>query len=211
MGHLIDPDDCVLAVIDVQPGFLARVEDGEDIVRRIAFLAMSAQFCAIPVIATVESPETWGPLDPRLAGHTAVRKEVFGLADDPLAGAAVRDTGRETVVLTGLETDVCVAHSALGLLDSGRRRGGRRGRRRLTGRRAWRRPRANAARGSRVRGHQAAALRVDAHRRPIARIRRRTPRAGRATGRAAVAPVCAPAARSPNVAPAVHTPCNKGV
>jgi nicotinamidase-related amidase len=46
---------------------------------------------------------------------------VFGLADDPLAGAAVRDTGRGTVVLTGLETDVCVAHSALGLLDSGHR------------------------------------------------------------------------------------------
>ena len=47
---------------------------------------------------------------------------MFGLADDPLAGAAVRDTtGRGTVVLTGLETDVCVAHSALGLLDSGHR------------------------------------------------------------------------------------------
>ena len=121
MGHLIDPDDCVLAVIDVQPGFLARVDDGDDIVQRIAFLALGAQFCAIPVIATVESPETWGPLDPRLAGYTAVRKEVFGLADDPLAGAAVRDTGRGTVVLTGLETDVCVAHSALGLLDSGHR------------------------------------------------------------------------------------------
>ncbi len=121
MGHLIDPDDCVLAVIDLQPGFLARVDDGDDIVQRITFLALGAQFCAIPVIATVESPETWGPLDPRLAGYTAVRKEVFGLADDPLAGAAVRDTGRGTVVLMGLETDVCVAHSALGLLDSGHR------------------------------------------------------------------------------------------
>jgi len=121
MGHLIDPDDSVLAVIDVQPGFLARVEGADGIVERIAFLARSAAFCAIPVIATVESPESWGPLDSRLAGHSAVRKEVFGLADDPLAGPAVRDTGRGTVVLTGLETDVCVAHSALGLLDSGRR------------------------------------------------------------------------------------------
>ena len=211
MGHLIDPDDCVLAVIDVQPGFLARVDDGDDIVQRIAFLAMGAQFCAIPVIATVESPETWGPLDPRLAGHTAVRKEVFGLADDPLAGAAVRDTGRGTVVLTGLETDVCVAHSALGLLDSGRRVVVVEDAVGSPGSRARRRPRADAARGSRVRGHQAAALRVDAHRRPIARIHRRASRAGRAAGRAAVAPVCAPTARSPNVASAVHTPCNKGV
>lgn len=119
MGSLIDPDDSVLALIDVQPGFLVRIDDGSDIVERIAFLARSAEFCRIPVVATVETPETWGEIDPRLAGHTTVRKEVFGLADDPLAGPAVRETGRGTVVLTGFETDVCIAHSALGLLDAG--------------------------------------------------------------------------------------------
>jgi nicotinamidase-related amidase len=34
---------------------------------------------------------------------------------------AVAATGRRTVVLVGMETDVCVAHSALGLLDRGYR------------------------------------------------------------------------------------------
>ena len=34
---------------------------------------------------------------------------------------AVRRTGRRTAVLTGFETDVCVAQSALGLLDEGYR------------------------------------------------------------------------------------------
>ena len=122
MGSLIDPDDCVLAVIDVQPGFLARVDDADGVVERIAFLVRSAAFCGIPVVGTVESPDRWGEPDRRLgAVGSFARKEVFGLADDPLAGAAVRDTGRGTVVLTGLETDVCVAHSALGLLDSGHR------------------------------------------------------------------------------------------
>ena len=31
--------------------------------------------------------------------------------------AAIAQAGRKTAVLVGLETDVCVAHSALGLLD----------------------------------------------------------------------------------------------
>jgi nicotinamidase-related amidase len=127
VSRLIDPDDSVLVLVDVQPGFVERVDPGRraGLVERIGFLALTARFCAIPVIASVESPEDWGGLDPGLAeaaGEVPVlRKEVFGLADDPVVGPAVERSGRGTVVLTGLETDVCVAQSALGLLDRGRR------------------------------------------------------------------------------------------
>ena len=123
MGALIDPDDSVLVVIDVQADFLARVDDDvqDGLVERIAFLAESARFCGIPIVASVESPDDWGGLHPALVGPVGdapvLRKIVFGLADDPLVGPAVRATGRRTAVLVGLETDVCVAQSALGLLD----------------------------------------------------------------------------------------------
>ena len=77
------------------------------------------------MIASVESPEDWGGLHPALTtavGDAPVlRKVVFGLADDPLVGPALRATQRRTAILVGLETDVCVAHSALGLLDEGLR------------------------------------------------------------------------------------------
>lgn len=126
-GRLVDPGDSLLAIVDVQEGFLDRV-DGDaraGVVERIVFLALSARFCDIPIMATVESPEDWGGLHPGLAepvGDAPVlRKEVFGLADDPQVWPAVAATGRGTVVLTGLETDVCVAQSALGLLDRGMR------------------------------------------------------------------------------------------
>lgn len=123
MGSLIDPDDSVLVIIDVQADFLARVDADvqHGLLERIAFLAESARFCGIPVIASVESPDDWGGLHPALADAVGdapvLRKVVFGLADDPLVGPAVRATGRRTAVLVGLETDVCVAQSALGLLD----------------------------------------------------------------------------------------------
>ncbi len=127
MGLLIDADDCVLVLVDVQERFIAKV-DGlgtSGFIERIAFVSASARFCGIPLIATVEAPEQMGDLPPVLmeaAGDPVViRKEVFGLADDPLVGPAVRATGRHTAVLVGLETDVCVAHSALGLLDEAMR------------------------------------------------------------------------------------------
>ena len=46
-------------------------------------------------------------------------KPVFGLAACPEVMGDVRASSRRTVVLVGLETDVCVAHSALGLLELG--------------------------------------------------------------------------------------------
>lgn len=125
MSLLIDPDDCVLVLVDVQDGFLERIDEGvkEGLVDRIAFLVLGAKFCGIPVIASVESPEDWGGLHAGLVDVVGdapvIPKAVFGLADDPLVGPAVRESGRGTVVLVGLETDVCVAHSALGLLDRG--------------------------------------------------------------------------------------------
>jgi nicotinamidase-related amidase len=127
MGRLIEADDCVLVLVDVQEGFLERVEPEarSGLVERIAFLTVSARFCGIPVVATVESPEDWGGLHPVLVGAVAdapvIEKAVFGVAGDPLAGPALRATGRGTAALTGLETDVCIAQSALGLLDEGLR------------------------------------------------------------------------------------------
>jgi nicotinamidase-related amidase len=124
---LLDPDDSVLVLVDVQEGFVERVEPErpDGVVERIAFLVRSARFCGVPVIATVESPEDWGGLHPALASVVGdapvIRKQVFGLADDQQVWPAVESTGRRTVVLTGLETDVCVAQSALGLLDRGLR------------------------------------------------------------------------------------------
>jgi nicotinamidase-related amidase len=46
-------------------------------------------------------------------------KSVFGLAEDEEILKTVVETGRRTAILVGLETDVCVAHSALGLLRRG--------------------------------------------------------------------------------------------
>jgi nicotinamidase-related amidase len=115
MSRLVDPDDSALVAIDVQPGFVDRVEPDAraGVVERIAFLAVSARFCAVPVIATVESPEDWGGVHPELAAAVGdapvLRKEVFGLAHDPAVWPAVEATGRRTVVVCGLETDVCVA------------------------------------------------------------------------------------------------------
>jgi nicotinamidase-related amidase len=119
-------EDCVVIVIDAQPGFYPPELPAEDRDRaaqalgRAAWLTTVAAKLDVPVVVTEEEPELNGATDPRLA-PTAPRflKPTFGLAGTPEILAAVKATGRPTAVLVGFETDVCVFQSAIGLLDAG--------------------------------------------------------------------------------------------
>ncbi len=123
---LIDVDDSVLIVIDVQPPFLDKLprEDSQLLRNRICWLIGVAGWLQVPLVVTAEDIAREGGVDPQVvralpAGIHMHNKMVFDLAADPAILAAIAQTGRKTAVLVGLETDVCVAHSALGLLGHG--------------------------------------------------------------------------------------------
>jgi nicotinamidase-related amidase len=127
-GSLIAADDSILIVVDAQPGFIAKLEPAaaEELTGRIAWLVQVASQLDVPIVATEEEPDRHGataaPIRETLpAGVIPMRKEVFGLADQDDILAAVLATSRRTAILVGLETDVCVAHSASGLLARGYR------------------------------------------------------------------------------------------
>jgi nicotinamidase-related amidase len=128
MGRLLDPDGCVLAVVDAQDGFLRKLPDDEAaaIVDRIRWLCRLAAWLRVPVVVTEEEPARNGATAPPIVavlGPGTVRhaKPVFDLSACPPILADVTRHGRASVVLCGLETDVCVAQSALGLLEAGKR------------------------------------------------------------------------------------------
>jgi nicotinamidase-related amidase len=99
---------------------------GEATVASIAWLCGMAARIGVPIVATEERPEREGSTDARVlerlpAGTPVIEKPTFGLCGCPAAVEAIAATGRRTAVLTGFETDVCVAQSAIGLLDLGYR------------------------------------------------------------------------------------------
>jgi nicotinamidase-related amidase len=127
-GALFHRDASCLAVIDVQQYFLAKLpfDQRAHLAARIAWLMRVARALRIPIIATAEDIAGDGPLVPELAallpaGQAVFDKMVFGLCDQPDIRAAVTASGRTEFVLVGLETDVCIAHSALGLAAAGYR------------------------------------------------------------------------------------------
>lgn len=125
---LLERDQSCLVVIDVQQYFLAKLPLHErgPLVERIAWIIRVARLLDIPVIATAEDIARDGPMVPELAGELPAGTEiydkmVFGLMGQADIAAAIAATGRLQCVLVGMETDVCIAHSAIGLMEAGYR------------------------------------------------------------------------------------------
>lgn len=128
MSKLFHRDQSCLLVIDVQQYFLDKLplDQRAPLVARIGWFMRVAKGLEIPVIATAEDIAKDGPLVPELSaqlpqGATVFDKRVFGAMGQADIREAVLATGRKEFVLVGLETDVCIAHSAMGLAELGHR------------------------------------------------------------------------------------------
>ena len=127
-SSLLQVNDSILIAIDIQPHFVKKESKDEDnpLLQRMCWVIKVANWLSLPLIVTAEDiPHTGSVADEVLkilpTNTNIFNKMTFGLADQPDILEAVQDTERKTAVLIGYETDVCVAHSALGLMDLGYR------------------------------------------------------------------------------------------
>jgi nicotinamidase-related amidase len=123
---LIERDDSILVVVDLQEGFLRKLDAdrAEMLVDNCRFLVEVANRLCIPTFVTVESADRNGPTTESVRSvlGTSVperAKAAFGLCGQPDLRVAILEQSRRTAVLVGLETDVCVLQSAVGLLNEG--------------------------------------------------------------------------------------------
>lgn len=123
---VFERDSSCLVVIDVQAYFLGKLplHERRPLIERIAWLMRVARALDIPIVATAEDIARNGTLVPELVaelptGAPIHDKMIFGLDRQDNIRAAVQAAGRQVQVLVGMETDVCVAHSALGLAALG--------------------------------------------------------------------------------------------
>jgi len=124
---LIDRDDAVFLMLDHQAGLMQIVQDIDQtqLRRNVAAKAMVAEFFDIPVIASTSVPG--GPNGPLIAEITenAPSLTVIDRAGPINAWAdarireAVEATGRNTIVISGILTSVCVAFPAIEMAAEG--------------------------------------------------------------------------------------------
>jgi len=116
-------DQSLLLVIDIQSRLAPHVAGHQQLIQRTEALLGAAELLGIPRLLTEHCPTQIGaviePLRRRFADDEIFEKTCFGAADHPRFVERVRQSGRTTVVIAGMEAHVCVMQTALGLREHG--------------------------------------------------------------------------------------------
>jgi nicotinamidase-related amidase len=113
--------DTGLLVIDVQEKLVPKIAGAAGLVRNIAFLLDAAKVVGVPVQATEQYPRGLGKTVAELLPRLPERPEkvAFSSCAVPAVADNFHRLARPKLVLTGIETHVCVLHTTLDLLAAG--------------------------------------------------------------------------------------------
>jgi nicotinamidase-related amidase len=121
----LQPDQCALVVVDIQEKLLPPIFNRDQLVRNSQLLIRLAGVLNIPVLATTQYVKGLGPIVPEIASLLPARDPIdkmefscFG--SDRFCSAVKSLPGkRNTLVVCGMETHICVTQTVMAALDSG--------------------------------------------------------------------------------------------
>jgi nicotinamidase-related amidase len=123
---LIQPDQCVLLLVDMQAGLGFGTESipRQVLLNNAVALAQTAAAFSIPVIATTSASRVYsGPLFPQvqavLPDLKPMERRNMNAWEDEAVRTAVQATGRKRILLAGLLTEACVSFPALSAIKDG--------------------------------------------------------------------------------------------
>ncbi len=120
----IEEDRAILLVVDVQEGLVRAMDQaiGKNVIRNIQTLLSLAEEMKIPVISTEQYPRGLGSTVAEIRGEL-VRDPVEKLSFSCLSVDAFKEklnlAGRRQVILSGMETHICVLQTCADLIEKG--------------------------------------------------------------------------------------------
>src|SRR5271165_905510 len=121
----LEPEQCALLVIDIQEKLLPPIFQREQLVRNASLLIRAASILKIPALISTQYAKGLGgtvaEIASLLAGTEAVDKTLFScFGSDAFCTLLKRLPGqRNTLLLCGMESHICVTQTALGALREG--------------------------------------------------------------------------------------------
>jgi isochorismate hydrolase len=120
----LDPARCALVVIDIQEKFHDVIHKMDMVIAGTERLVKFCQELEIPVLVTEHYSKGLGasvePIRDLFTPHQAIEKIHFSCAGSEDFARALADTGRDQIILCGIETHVCVYQTACDLLREGK-------------------------------------------------------------------------------------------
>lgn len=120
----LDRDRSLLLVVDLQEAYRGKLFEEDRTLEAAARLIEAARVMEIPVVVTEQYPKGLGATREEIAKHLPegchrFEKTSFSAWSAPGIAERVRELGRDQVVVTGIETHVCVGQTVHDLLSQG--------------------------------------------------------------------------------------------
>jgi len=113
----------LLLIVDFQQAMLKVMDGWEQIARRVNQLTQAADVLGVPIVLTEQYKKGLGGTIPEVLGEIATplvfEKEHFSACLEKDFLPFVSSFERETIVLAGMETHVCVLQTGLDLIRAG--------------------------------------------------------------------------------------------
>ncbi len=114
-----------LLIVDVQPRLLPKIHEHELVLDRALRCVQAARVLGLPITISEQYTSALGGTTPALleaaGGAPRYEKMTFSCWGAPELQQRLLDAERQSVLLVGIETHVCVLQTALDLLESGLR------------------------------------------------------------------------------------------
>ena len=118
----LNREDAALFIVDIQEKLTLAMEYGKDVVKNTNFLIAVAKTFELPIIITEQYPKGLGPtvedLNKNLKGYPVFSKTTFTAITDEVK-EELEKLGKKQIILTGMETHVCVYQTARDLISMG--------------------------------------------------------------------------------------------
>ncbi len=119
----LNVDDTALLIIDVQERLAPVMKAKDVVVNNCLHLVELSRMLDIPILVTEQYPKGLGRTVEKIRNalpvYRPVEKMTFSCCDEPSFLDSIKGANRKRLLLTGMETHICVLQTCIGLLQNG--------------------------------------------------------------------------------------------
>ena len=116
-------DRSCLLVIDFQERIFPFIHENEKLLRNVPVLIRGLKILELPVFVTEQYTKGLGvtvqPIAEALDGIPRIEKSTFSCCDEPRFNLDLATSGKENVIIAGIEAHVCVLQTVIDLVRQG--------------------------------------------------------------------------------------------
>ena len=121
--HFLEKDEAVLLIVDIQERLAIVMKERDRVVKNTQHLVELAKMIKMPVVVTEQYPKGLGRTVPELQSvlpeNAPIEKISFDCCGQSRFLEELKAHNKKTVIVTGMETHICVLQTCLGLLKAG--------------------------------------------------------------------------------------------